>query len=561
MSVEYSAKDPSLPLVLPQIVFQREVYAPSSYLGTYTSKLFDAGYSEETLPQDLVDIRALNFYVGQVLNGGHSQFIHNCFEHREIRMERAARAARMIGLPEMANLVDQCAAFCRNNPDLADEQNGVENRAEELDELDGALYALDFTPEKRSDFLNSLPPGHCDHLRDKFRIEAVDETLAAVVAEVERLLPERTDEYAAKHAAELARPFFEKKVSKTRGPEPSDYKNGEIDRNVESLARRIETFFQDPKAGNRSSKLTDVVREKLLEPGYGELSRYSLHVAAWVAQHPQLELVPKDQWSSRIEAIVASSPFTGLELQRRELEKLTRALPEDAQVAISAIKAMLDSRDCNKPPFDYEVDEVDLSPRYRQAYLFKFSGSEFYFCRSSKNRLVVHSMRKSRSFPLAKMVILTLRQFGVIDNSELYRWPSNYAGELVNELFYEEQSVQPGGILHWLKSFPVHVVGKRFTHSGIVSDLAALMRDLHVPEAYMQWCDHAERMDFFRWGILESLDINSKQLVWRFPLEDEVHQMVACPEFVDFSVVGQNRKARYPASELSDLRRKLARPS
>ncbi|MHA7774402.1 DMP19 family protein [Roseibium sp. M-1] len=561
MSAEYTAKDPSLPLLMPQAVFQREIYEPVSALVDYVNALFGKGYSPDTLRQDLLDIYALDFYIAQVHNGGHTQYLHNCFKKRERFMEEAARAARSIGLSEIADLVDQCADFNRRNPDSADRPDRYENPAEELKDLDSELYALDFTPEERSDFLNSLPPGHCDHLRDKFRIEAVDKTSAAVVAEVERLLPERTDDYAAKRAAEFARPFYEKKVSKISGPEPSDYKNGEIERNVESLARRIETFLQDPKTDNRSSKLADVVREKLLEPGYGELSRYSLHVAAWIAQHPDLELIPSDAWNTRIEAIVASSPFTGLEMQRRELERVTSELPDDEQVAKSAIIAMLSNGDCKKPTYDYRINDAYLWPRYKKAYIFKMSDSKFYFCISPDNRFAVHSVAKSWSFRMAKIAILALLQLGLIQKSELWAWPTLYAGRPSPNFFSEKRSALTLRILRWLTSFPVEVVGKRFTHRGIVPNLAARMCDLHVPEAYMQWSEGAEETYHFGWGILESLDTDARRLVWRFPLEDEVHQMVACPEFVEFSVVGQNRKARYQASELSDLRRKLSRPA
>ncbi|MDN3721830.1 hypothetical protein QW131_28300 [Roseibium salinum] len=60
------------------------------------------------------------------------------------------------------------------------------------------------------------------------------------------------------------------------------------------------------------------------------------------------------------------------------------------------------------------------------------------------------------------------------------------------------------------------------------------MLELHVPEAYMQWSDHASRMAYFQRGILESLDAGTQRLVWQFPHADEVHRMVACPEFVEF---------------------------
>lgn len=561
MSIEYTEKDPSLPLVLPQIVFQREVYAPSSFLCTYTSELFDAGYSEDTLPQELVDIRALAFYVGQVHNGGHSQFIHNCFERREKRMEQAARAARMIGLPEMADLVDRCAAFCRNNPELADEQDGVDHRAEELEDLDDELYALNYTHEERWDFLNTLPPGHCDDLRDKYRIEDLEETAMTVVAKVEQLLPERTDDYAAKCAAELARPFFEKIISKTEGPKPSEEKNDETDSKVRDLAWRIERVLKGTAACNRTRDLSEGMREILLEIGLWDLSRYSLRVAAWIARHPNLELVPLDQWSDRIEEIVASSPFTGLELQRRELERVTRELPDDARVAKSAIVAMLAIQDGKEPLYDYDVFNAYLWPRYEETYLIKISGREFYFCTGPDNRLVVHLTRKSRSFPLAKMAVLALRQLGLIHKSELWSWPRPCEGWPSSCHLSQKRSALMLRILQWLTSIPIEVAGKRFTHKGFVPGLAAKMCDLHVPEAYMQWSDSDKRMYGFRWGILESLDTEARTIAWRFPLEDEIHQMIACPEFVEFSVVGQSRKARYPARELSELRRKLARPS
>ena len=116
-----------------------------------------------------------------------------------------------------------------------------------------------------------------------------------------------------------------------------------------------------------------------------------------------------------------------------------------------------------------------------------------------------------------------------------------------------KKSILPEAILNWLTSIPEHVLGDRVAHAEIVSGHADLMRKLRVPEAYMQWSDHADRSIYFRRGILESLDTNAQRIAWQFPHADEVHRMVADPEFVEFEVIGGSRVARFSAEDLSAL--------
>lgn len=554
MLKEYTTKDASLPLILPQTVFRREIYEPVSSLVNYVNDLFQEGYSAETLRQDLVDMYALDFYDSQVRNGGHSQFIHNSFEHRETGMERAARAARMIGLPEMATLLDQCATFCGDNPELANSHDILKS-TEFLSELDSAHGNLEYTHEERTTYLFTLPPGHCDDLRDKFRFDDLDDTITAIVAEVDRLLLTKTQDDAAKGAAELARSFFKEKISKTRGPEPSEYKDRDVDRDIERLAGYIKIALRDSTLDERTENVTFQVRDKMLDPGLYDLSRYHIHAAAWIAQHPHVELVPIDGWKPRVEAIAAASPFAMFEKRRRQLERVTRKMPDDTQLAIGEAMAILAHPDRSGPFFEYTKKRVDLSPHYLEAHFAKTSDGELLLCKTS-DRVDFYSLKQNWRFALAKRVIKILQRSGMIHRLDLLDWPSDLPLKRLPGA--PKRSMLPETILNWLKSHPQRAMGQRIAHGLIVPGKADLMHKLHVPEAYMQWIDHSDRSIHFHLGVLESYDADAERIAWTFPHADEVHQMVACTNFVEFSILGGNRQAQYPIEQLSKLRCELA---
>ena len=531
MLKKYTPKDASLPLILPQTVFRREIYDPVSNLVNYVNVLFQEGYSAETLRQDLIDMYALDFYDSQVRNGGHSQFIHNSFEHRETGMERAARAAHMIGLPEMATMLDRCATFCRDNPDLADEQDGFGNRADVLDELDKTLFAFKYTYEDRTAYLDTLPPGHCDDLRDKFRFDGLDDNITAIVTEADRLLLTKTQEGAAKGAAKLARSFFKEKISKTRGPEPSEYKDRIVNDDIERLAAYIKIALRDSTPDERTENVTFQVRDKMLDPGLYDLSRYHIHAAAWIAQHPNLELVSSDEWKPRVEAITAASPFAMLEKRRRQLDRVTREMPGDVELAIAAAMANAAFSEDQCVFFEYHNLRLQLGPIYDSTFLGQTSDRSAVGLRTA-NGVVLRKLSDNWRHRLAWKSLKLAKRYGLVGRSSIPQWVS---------------------------SIPAHVPGRPLSHVVLEPRRAELMQDLYVPEALMQWTDHPERMIYFRRGVLDTVDHDNQRLVYSFPMADAAHRMVACPEYVEFAAIGTGQPTRFFASTLAALRAELLR--
>ena len=183
----FSPRDTSFPVILSPASFELPVYAPVSDLAPYVNRLYKGGYTPDTLRTDIADLYILSFYDGQVRSGGHSQFLHNSFEHRISNIERSLRAAEMLGLKGHTETLLACAAWCKANPEEARRQNGFSIRAPALEPLDKALYAANLVEDEVKTLLASLP----EDIRTK---------LAAVI-----LIPEGAQQLADEYVAETVR--------------------------------------------------------------------------------------------------------------------------------------------------------------------------------------------------------------------------------------------------------------------------------------------------------------------------------------------------------------------
>ena len=101
-------------------------------------------YSRFEIPAKAMQAYHADFYLAQVNNGGHSQFIHN--SHRNLEYILADVRAGLTGMKAKSHLLvmEQMAAWVAQHPDEASQQTGFQGgRAEHLDDLDKRFYAAD----------------------------------------------------------------------------------------------------------------------------------------------------------------------------------------------------------------------------------------------------------------------------------------------------------------------------------------------------------------------------------------------------------------------------------
>jgi hypothetical protein len=96
-----------------------------------------------------IEVKALqayhaDYYLAQVNNGGHSQFVHNTNGIRELINGDALAALTAMQAPH-SDILNKMISWIVANPDEAQAQNGFEVRAPFLDELDQEFYARDKT--------------------------------------------------------------------------------------------------------------------------------------------------------------------------------------------------------------------------------------------------------------------------------------------------------------------------------------------------------------------------------------------------------------------------------
>lgn len=98
-------------------------------------------YGRDEISQKALHVYHADYYLAQVNNGGHSQFIRNCGANAPFVWADARAGLEAMGAANHADLLARMIAWAEEHPDEATSQTGFEGgRAGELDELDTAFY-------------------------------------------------------------------------------------------------------------------------------------------------------------------------------------------------------------------------------------------------------------------------------------------------------------------------------------------------------------------------------------------------------------------------------------
>lgn len=104
----------------------------------------DGLYNRFEISQQAMQAYHGDFYLAQVNNGGHSQFIHNCFANLSFVVNDVRGALTGMNAVATVPIFERMAAWVAQNPNEAKTQTGFEGgRAPELDELDTLFYGAD----------------------------------------------------------------------------------------------------------------------------------------------------------------------------------------------------------------------------------------------------------------------------------------------------------------------------------------------------------------------------------------------------------------------------------
>jgi hypothetical protein len=110
----------------------------------YVNDVQAAGmYARSELPAKALQAYHADFYLAQVRNGGHSQFIANAGELLPIAVADALAGLEAMGAGAQHQVLSDMAAWVEANQDEARAQNGFSVRAKALDELDTRFLAAD----------------------------------------------------------------------------------------------------------------------------------------------------------------------------------------------------------------------------------------------------------------------------------------------------------------------------------------------------------------------------------------------------------------------------------
>ncbi|AOF88749.1 DUF4375 domain-containing protein [Sinorhizobium sp. RAC02] len=111
----------------------------------FVNHLFTQGfYRPEELPPHLVHLYHADFYIAQVCNGGHSQFVHNCGARVQAISANAEAGLMAMGARSQAALVHELALWVAANPESASAQTGFTGgRDPALDRLDARFRTAD----------------------------------------------------------------------------------------------------------------------------------------------------------------------------------------------------------------------------------------------------------------------------------------------------------------------------------------------------------------------------------------------------------------------------------
>ena len=135
---------PPFPILLSKEQVNCGIREPAELFAHYINTLLGGGIPASDLPSAFLELYALDFYSGQVRNGGHSQFVGNSGGRLDANLDHAIRAALMLGLPRLVQLLGECRNWCVAHPIERDRQDGTSNRAVALNELDDRFFDMEY---------------------------------------------------------------------------------------------------------------------------------------------------------------------------------------------------------------------------------------------------------------------------------------------------------------------------------------------------------------------------------------------------------------------------------
>ncbi|KIU44128.1 MULTISPECIES: DUF4375 domain-containing protein [Bradyrhizobium] len=97
-------------------------------------------YADHELPPEILGIYCADYYLAQVNNGGHSQFVHNSGQSLSTNIQYALPGLKAIGAEEQYRTLAELNDWIIANPEAATAQDGFSSRAGDLDALDTRFY-------------------------------------------------------------------------------------------------------------------------------------------------------------------------------------------------------------------------------------------------------------------------------------------------------------------------------------------------------------------------------------------------------------------------------------
>jgi hypothetical protein len=137
--------NPLMRVIVPESAFEQSEYRDYEIVQTvvdYVNVMLDRGlYHRHELPQFALQAYYADYYLAQVNNGGHSQFIHNSGRKAKQIFADALAGLTAMGATAQAGLLQEMIAWFDANPAIANEQTGFSGgRAPFLDGLDDRFY-------------------------------------------------------------------------------------------------------------------------------------------------------------------------------------------------------------------------------------------------------------------------------------------------------------------------------------------------------------------------------------------------------------------------------------
>jgi Domain of unknown function (DUF4375) len=121
-----------------------KAYLLAAAVVDYVNDLMRAGvYTRHEMPAAAVQAFQADFYLAQVNNGGHSQFIRNAGSTLPTACTDALAGLEAMGAQAQHRILADMMAWMKANPAEAAAQNGFSVRAARLDELDKQFYAVE----------------------------------------------------------------------------------------------------------------------------------------------------------------------------------------------------------------------------------------------------------------------------------------------------------------------------------------------------------------------------------------------------------------------------------